>query len=419
MSIKLESYEIKKLARELGAYYDFEYTANGLMDDSIEQPRLSFRDILYSWAVVLSKQKTISKSAALCWNPDTAKLDPISPSIDSERMWDTLLDSNLGKRITERIRANQSFSCPLIDTSVPGIPEDQFLLVSSCPGSDPPAALAASCGIYEEIPIIQRTIDNAATRAALFLAMLRAREESERGYREMAARVAHMSSGSIVLAQLRLGAILKRQRLNREHVYHEIEEALNNLGEAQQGLDRARLLGVPWSKYAEDIQLVPFLAEIGEELNRAVDKKVVSEDSLREYQAEALHLFVSASPVRLKYAIRDLILGTWILTNQEDPVHLTIANGGMQAEIRVEGGKTNLPLGKFNGKLDAMLRDPAVFLLSPDRYSAERSIGFHMAWTLIEEIQGAVRPEILEDQRLRFVVELPLAREGAKAWPYK
>src|SRR5436305_1591877 len=150
MAMTLESDEIKRLARELGAYFDFDHTANAFMDSSIEQIPLSFTDILYNWARVLYRQKAISESAALCFNPDTAKLDLILPSNDSKKMWHRLLNSELGKRIAQRICAHQAFSCLLPKNLISGSSGNRFLIVASCPGSQPPAALAASCGINEE-----------------------------------------------------------------------------------------------------------------------------------------------------------------------------------------------------------------------------------------------------------------------------
>ncbi len=385
----------RRLGEEITRQINFQHLMLNALDMAVQEPPEDAVGVFRLWTSILEQMS--EAAAALVIDPDSGKIENIV-STDSE-FWKYLLDLPIRDRITRAVREGRSLSVPVRE-------KEGFLTVTPCPGSSPPAALAVFHADYTQ-GTIGFVADCAATSAGLFLAMLRAEEERERGYRDMAAKVAHMSSGSIVLAQLRLGALRDEEDTSPEF-RREIEKALSDLRDAQQGLDRARLLGVPWSRYAEPIDLGPFVAEICEALNEATKKEVVDTASIQKCKSR-LGITLQASKVRVRYAIRDLALGTRILTEPKIPLCLSLTPNETLAKLEIIGGKTNLS----DEEISRDLRDPEVFLSSPDEYIPERSIGFHLAWSLIEEIKGAsIHPEIDRvGKELKFIIELPLSSE--------
>jgi hypothetical protein len=421
MKMWLNDEEIEELAHEITVRNDFEVTVFQMMDKIIWRIQSTLdvhdrsemvKDILSSWALILQERKGITDSVALRFDENKEEFSLFATGQVSQNLW-TSFDPEVREKIKQAVLGRYWLSYPL---------ENKLLLVAPCAGSDPPVALIVTAG--ESTSLVMGIVSAAAVYLGFILSMLRLQEileilQRERGHREMAARIAHMSSGSILLAHLRLSKVAKKEDATVQELRYEIEGALNHLEETRQGLDRARLLGVPWKQYRKDIPLGEFVADIASDLNKAIGQEVVKNDDLSKCKAVP-EIIVSAAPVRLRYALRDFMLGTWILSELSEPdslrepihlslAHLSLGNGDIKAQLRLIGSKISPTLGVSSGQeLENRLRDPEVFLVSPDKYLPERSIGFHLAWALIEEIDGSEIHPYLVDGRLGFIVELPL-----------
>jgi hypothetical protein len=401
--------DIEELAQEITARQDFENAIIRILDRSLEEtrPQVGMHDrsemaagILNAWIGVLLEQEPITKSAAFGFDGGRERPD-VFPK-EQESLWDSL-SLDIQERVRQAVRGHYWLSRPL---------KDGYLMVAPCAGSDSPVALAVTTG-RQTTSLVRWMVNAAAARIGFVLSILQSEERRDQGYREMAARVAHMTSGSILLAQLQLDKVLREEGATAEELRSGIEETLSTLEEAQKGLDRARLLGVPWQRYRENIRMGEFVAGTGRDLNRTAGQEVVRKEALDNCLHSAI--VVSAARVRLRYALRDLMLGAWILTNPtgtgdlKQAIDLSLTNGSRDARVSLIGGKLNMTSGISSGReLERRLRDPDVFLLSPDDYRPERSIGFHMAWKLIEEMGGSIHANLAEG-KLSFVVELPLA----------
>jgi len=120
---------------------------------------------------------------------------------------------------------------------------------------------------------------------------------------------------------------------------------------------------------------------------------------------------MKASRTRLEYALRDLIVGTWLLSSDHRPVVLELESHDHHIVIRIAGGSVKGVMSDAR-ELEGRLRDPAAFLVSPDDNTVERVIGFQLAWHLIEEVSGSVKAFITKpDMGLMFAVNLP-CRKG-------
>lgn len=258
-----------------------------------------------------------------------------------------------------------------------------MLLAYPCPGSKPPIAITTVARHNSRIQLLRWMTDVAATHAAAIMAIVRAGEERERGYRELASRMAHVVSSSVCVAELRLRLVLEGGVTDAK-IKQAVSRAIETLGEAQRGLTRARLLDLPWDRYGEDIPLVEFLQDVSSELNKAVAPRVAVEPG----DSSSIQPCVHAARERLRYAFRDLLLGVWLLGGKHQPVKWTVRDGQERVQVDIEGDVTDRVGGIPATLILDHFFDPATFL-SSDREPSEYGVSFHLARQLIREIRGS------------------------------
>ena len=88
-------------------------------------------------------------------------------------------------------------------------------------------------------------------------------------------------------------------------------------------------------------------------------------------------------------------------------IHGAMESAGQCCLLTFRALRAPILNGKNIRDLKNFLRDPAnYFISSEDSYRAERTIGFHLAWFLIEEIGGGIVPS-RENGELKMVVKIP------------
>jgi hypothetical protein len=391
--------EMIELGRELSLRQDFECAADSLMIEAAAHPRQDADSVLAEWAEVLAGQKHVLASAALRSGASDDPLSTVCTKGSRKDRWQEILKSRatgLAEAIQNRASLRRPFE--LLQNGRPG--ERFWILAASCPGVDPPSSLAViveSC----HSGLVYRMVEGAAIRAAVQLGSLTA----ARARATMAARISQMCSSSLQVAQLRLDGILHRSDPAQE-MAAEIRNALGDLEEAQQGFDHARLLGIPWSRCQEDIPIGPLLAEIAEGLEGAAKAQVADAgciDVLRQQDVK-----VVAARTRLSYALRDLLFGLWLLSGKSEPVRIGLRRDEGTAVLELTGGKPKLQTDVVwtGDNIGALLKDPEVFLTGPDEHQVERLIGFQLAWTLIEGMEGTLHAH-LDGGKLVMTVRIP------------
>lgn len=409
MTKQLTQKDQRRMAHEATIRMSFDHDAVSLMESHTIQPVMDCEKILLDWVTLLEKQSPISKAFIIHLHPPTKQVHTRTPNPEIAEQWNQVLAEYNWDDLVEQIQHQriQGYNVP------ENIDDHAILLISPCYCTLTPTALAVVVRRQTDREFHARwMLEQATLRAGVPLAIINAIEERERGRLELAGRVAHMTSSSLVLAQLRLQHL--REGLDDNTVIaSNITEVLGFLEEAQQGLDRARLLGIPWQQFSKKITLPDFLIEIQETLNDTTGNTIVNGITHLAHDAtQSGSITVTASPVRLRYALRDLTLGAWVLSGQRKPVMLTLANGGQYAKLTIQSQDVSLHSAANQQAIDqqdllSLLCDPAVFLISPDRYIPERSMGFYLAIHLIKEMGGDITAHI-EKQTLTFEVSLPV-----------
>lgn len=391
--------EMDELGKELSILQAFECAADDQMMSAAARPREEADEVLTEWAGVLSIPKLVVASAALRINDADEEVAAVCMEGPKKDTWPGLLSSHQ-QAVAKAVRERASLRHPLGSIIDEQASDGFWMLTAACPGIHPPTSLAviAEAG---HASLAYRMVDSAAIRAAVQLSGLMA----ERARATMAARISQMCSSSIHVAQLRLDRVL-RGNATAQEMAEEIRSALLDMEEAQRGFDRARLLGIPWSRSREDIRLGRFLAEIADRLRGAAGVPVADVECINVLRGQ--EITVSAAETRLSYALRDLLFGLWLITGKSSPVQIGLRQEAGMAVLKMTAGRLALQsdvevTGENIGKL---LKDPEVFLTGPDEHKIERLIGFQLAWKLIEEMDGTLEAQ-LADVKLTMTVNIP------------
>ena len=401
----LSKEDIAELSQEISNRIDFDSSANFVMKNMLQQSPSKKTEIIKVWVEMLQKQMWVKLSIGLIFRKGHLEVILSDSISSSDNDWQSCISEDLKAEISQAVCEEKE-----IRSSLNKLRSTQyFLLLTPCPGCESASALAVIVNSEEATKQNQLMLRSAAIRASVLIVHL---ESTEQGYREMATRVAHMATGDIVLAQFRLTSVIEKLKgIEDKTIRQEVADTKDDLERAQKCLDRAGLLGAPWFKDTEKLNLGSFVADIGENLNEPTEttgKKIVNERTLIELREKEPILSVYASRMRLEYALRDLMLGTWLLTDENKPVELRVTNGDGRAKIYIHGDNAKLPSHLSGKKFANYLRDPAKFLPSPDNYSAVHGIGFQLAWKLIEEINGSIDAQ-LSNGKINFHVELNLS----------
>ena len=392
----LLSSDLDALARELTVQGDFQAAALLLMEKLANRPPPTSATVLQEWVALLTRQPGVAACAFLKADYDAQSLDPLASSPNISML--NALRSSPSRRRLLACLSNMQFLADRLprEASLRGRSSAQFFVQPLVPRSLRTLLIVVTDGTKAfQIDYIAQSV---ATFAAAFLAP--AREQ------EMSARVAHMSSGSILVAQFKLEAALHELKQHNEPAAAgQICKALGALRDAQAGLDRARLLGLPWHKQARRIRLGPFLAEVAEALNNEIDQEVVGERSLRACRC-APDAVVRAGDERLRYALRDATLATWLL-GKGRTTSLAVGRTGPWVSAQIKSQGTSLPRAAAGADLMAILSDPGQYLTLPDKPAA-RGIGFFLPRKLIEEMGGRMSAQIRgADRRLAITLDWP------------
>lgn len=398
-------FEINELGKELSILQAFECAADDQMMNAASRPREQADDVLIEWLGVLSTLELVVASAALRINDADGQVAAVCMKGSEKDRWPGVLGS-LQQDMAKAVREGASLRRPL--GSMLEEADDRFcMLTAACPGIHPPTSLAVIVeASYTSLAC--RMVDSAAIRAAVQLGGLMA----ERARATMAARISQMCSSSMHVAQLRMDRVL-RGNATAQEMTEEIRKAMEDMEEAQRGFDRARLLGIPWSRSREDIPLGRFLAEIADRLRGAAGVQIADVECIDALRGQ--EITVAAARTRLSYAVRDLLFGLWLITGKSVPVQIGLRQEAGMAVLKMTAGRLELQTdvavtGENIGKL---LKDPEVFLTGPDEHKIERLIGFQLAWKLIEEMNGTLEAQ-LADAKLTMTVGIPQSGQREK-----
>lgn len=284
-----------------------------------------------------------------------------------------------------------------------------LIIVSPCRRSTPPRSL---CLVYKGESkefLVQMAVQRAANLASRDIAVVRCLKERFAAYQQMAFKMAQICAGSVALAQMRLQMLLMKEGGGPDTAKL-AQEALNDLRDAQKSLDRARLFGSkPPEYFLQTVSVGEVLAAVGKELNGAVKTPMVDVQSLKS--CERVDLRVQASPLRMQYAFRDLLLGTWALADRK-PVKLLLQNSSENSlEVTSQAGEALTFWRQSNQDSDLMetLRSPDFFMqLREGHDAAERSLGLQNAIELLQQSQAVVNAHMNRKAgKLTFLVRFP------------
>jgi len=390
----LRSSDLDALAQELAIQGDFQAAALLLMERLANRPPATSAAVLQAWVDLLSRQPGVAECAFLRADYSEGSLEYLASSAIVRRIT-ALRNSSCRFRMLACLSSRQFLSDRLPRLAgKPWQPGVQLFVQPVIPTSLRALLVVISDGRGGcQIDYIVQAV---ATFAAALLAP--AREQ------ELAARVAHMTSGSILVAQFKLDSAL-RQMGDEPAVADQIQKALAALKDAQAGLDRARLFGLPWHGRAGRISLGPFLAKLGAQLNDEIQQEVVTEASLRACK-RIQSMVVRATEERLRCALRDAILVTWLLCKRRT-TSLSVARSDERVKARIRGDGTTLPRITRSADLLAILSDPAQYLSLPEK-PAVRGVGLSLPRKLIEEMGGRMGARLLgADKCLDVLFEWP------------
>jgi hypothetical protein len=397
-------------ARELGqeaiARNDFEYAMDEALREFVSPPLPGPERVFETWARVLGQQHALLEGAAvLRWSGSTEPLKIVCSGRIPRAEWELLPGMDMAFDIRRSILEGKRF-CGVIASERASKLTGCYVMVEPVRenNSEINAGLAIATRNHKT-DFIGRMLKHATAQVGLVLAMHRISEERELGLRQMAGRISQMCSSSILLARCRLDELLNQGESLINKARSEVKRAIIDLDEAQQGFERARLLSVPSTLYAEDVDVGELLLDVISSVESGALPPIVS-NSTAEACSATRDVAVRGSKGRLKYAFRDLLVLCWLL-GERTPVDINPVNDIEHVRVRIVGGR--LPRALQGEDLAEKLRDPDTYLVAPDEYKAERGIGLQLAWTLIEDEGGSLWPRALADGRLCFEVTLPAA----------
>jgi signal transduction histidine kinase len=406
--------EIEVVAEELRARLDFDCVAGQLSDWIISQPPGDISTVVDAW-VRLLKQQSVSLHAAALTLSGPGNLHILAAAESRQGFWRELIGLPFVSRLVGCVQEKKMWASVLPQDPRWTQESGAMLLAFPCPGSKPLITMATVARHNSQIQLLRWMTDAAARHAGTMMALFRAGQESERererGYRELASRMAHVVSNSVCVAELRLRS-LQEKGVRDVNIKDSISQVIETLGDAQRGLTRARLLDLPWDCYGEEVSLVEFMQERSRELNEAVAPRVAVETD--DFGDERPSVY--AAPERLRYAFRDLLLGVWLLGGKRRPVKLILHDRQDRVEIHIEGDVTEQVGGIPSKLILDHFFDPATFL-SSDQEPSEYGVSFHFARQLIKEIEGSDVAMAGNDQVLLQSVRLvvTLVKDGGRA----
>ena len=271
--------------------------------------------------------------------------------------------------------------------------------------SEPPTALALVTGPQIETSLLVNLLSNASVHAGAQINLVRSSSWREKNA-ELGIRYAQMSSSGITAAKMMIN------RLNRKFIGTQSEalsltqRITDELESAQRGLDRARLLQLPVTLFSEVIDLKSTVTDL-------LENQLVAIDPQRwKLSVSGSNFNIVAAPMRLHYALRELSIASWILNSQE-PTEFELRNGSGKVRVEIEGNRATIPdflLGQNPLEIEKKLRDPDLPWRMRRNNPAERGASFDLPWLLIEDMQGDLSVEILDETSFRFSVEFAVVR---------
>jgi len=390
--------EIVAIGRDELLRNDFEFAVNeALRELAAAGPRRP-HDLLKVWARVLGNQSTlIEGSAVVMVYADTVAFD-CSGGIP-EPAWKAL-PSQLQREIRTHVTNGIHYADTVRSSGSPDF-DGRQIEIEPIGELHKGVALAV---VTKSRTIAGRMLKHAALQAGVMLAS----EARERGVRQMASRISKMCSSSILSARCRLEGLLHGEQPLVDALREVVTKAIADLDEAQQGFDRARLLEYPASGHAEPIDLGRFLSGLVASL-KSVEPPVMASWAAKACD-QATGVIAFGSKWRLNYALRDVVMLTWLLTKR-NPVEIEIHDAPDDVSVRIVGG----PLPDNLGGEDARRRllDPDTLLIGREPHKAVRGIDLQLALILIRDENGKLTVGEVQG-KLCFNVILPKTRRSAE-----
>lgn len=397
---------------EITARHDFDAAVAAMLYKWHREVPVDAKEIWGRWLNVLRGQrKHIAHCAYVAPNTSGSGLR-VLVSDSQPLFWKKLLASDFGNRIHNWLNNGESIHAPLPkDLAIRGSRE-QTLVFCPC-GSNVQRGLIA---VSTPNALISHVDSITALIAGLSEAMiltLEAASAEERGRRESAARMVHMSAADVLVVQMRLRKLAQLNDLPAE-VSGEIKAALSDAESALAGFDRGFLIGSAWSEWSKAVPIYEALQQLGERLNDSIGREVISQQDLEvcKVLGRKANWQVKASRERLDYVLRDLALAPWCLSSN-NPTRLRMSNGGPNLDLTFSNDATRLParLLKSPGRLEEYLCDPSEFMFSPTgmEKAQARGVTFQLPRDLVREMHGKFTVRILPKTRLEVKISLPLA----------
>ena len=403
----------QEMAKRENMRMDFRNAVSRLTDKSLAHPPQKEDAVFHDWIAVLEKQSFIEDCIAIRLAPDSTTPAQVTKNEEFyTKAWEPFLNTPLGNELLETVKKRKPFFRPL--NTVSELPENWntfTMMAIPCPKTSIPCSLVLIHTIDESELLVRELLEEVATRVALHIHCIR--ENREESLRVMALRIAHTCSSSIFLAQLRLNNLLEEKSL--EKIKDELERMSDDLAQAQKGFERARLLGVAPENLQRTFSLNKLIHEVGEELNTKVpknarDEKAFPVDTASLENCHATPFEICAVEERIRYALRDFFLCTWIIAGKKKPVEVALkldTGDNYAACLHIEGGKIELIKDESllqSETIGETLQDPALFLYANDKFQIERGLGFLTAWHSLQEADATVKASIADDKHLRFEI---------------
>jgi hypothetical protein len=271
----------------------------------------------------------------------------------------------------------------------------------------PIAVIAISRGEQSADSIVQFAARYTATRLIDQLAP----GAHMRGYRDMAARVSELAGMSVSLAEMKCGELLGDQLSADEESLKRLSEIAEHLREAQEAFDRARVFGMPWLPgEGRDTELSTELATTAEWVNAATGQDVIRDMDIDMCNRSSIGT-VFTSPTRLHYALRGLLMGSWLLTKRQQ---LRLRLDCEKPGFRIEGRECRAFKASRGADIGKIICQPDIFLRGTDDYHVDRIIGLPLAWHLVQEMAGRISARLTEARRLRLDVSFDRAGRNGR-----
>jgi hypothetical protein len=286
------------------------------------------------------------------------------------------------------------------------------LLVSGIPGVQTGTLIVVEASDSHE------WLRNILESAAQFMGICFFHKSRSQSTRRAITRMSHLSSGYVETATLRLGLLEELLggeifETEKEKLYPLLRKLREDLTSSKNALNRATIWYADPSPVADQVSLAEILQDVADDLSQV---NPLDSPSFIRCLDKLSGVALIAPRSRLTQAIRDCMLGAWILSSRtkihwdaQVSEHDATGSSGIKKVsllLTLTGEGLAFDSERYDGeRLSAVFFDPEVFCLTATRGISERFLTFDCTRELLRQMSTEIEPRIIEGKfslQLRF-----------------